>query len=420
MAGDLPQLEAAELRHVLALLLQLLQLPGSGKLSRNAATCCNRLAGCPQLAAVLATHHPGWTEALCSCFASAGGMQQRAQQGGDLSTAQFLLVAICQLASAAAAGEQAGSEGGMRLLTQLLSQPAAAARAALDSAAAAAPGSEQQRNHMEQAAMQVETIAVALEASSKQGGGSPLAPSLPSLLSHFGGTLQQAAAAAAAAAAATPADEPVLLQAVCRLAAAASATPAAGMGLELLQRFVAAPQHPCVLNTLAQLVCNAGQLAAHPQHLQAAVSQATQAAAARHGDDPEWQPALLRLGEACLQRLPAVVAEGATLDALLAAAQHSMRSYHREACEQVVQFAEALCCLGCKRRAAAGRNGSLAAGDAAPPAAQHVQQRLDGGGLGAALVLGLLLAAAGSMPPYMVVQIADALHRTWQAVGDDR
>ncbi|PRW55895.1 Nuclear transport regulator (ISS) [Chlorella sorokiniana] len=46
--------------------------------------------------------------------------------------------------------------------------------------------------------------------------------------------------------------------------------------------------------------------------------------------------------------------------------------------------------------------------------------RLDAGGLGRAVVLGLLRAAAGAMPPYMVIAIADALHRVWRAVGNDR
>ena len=431
-----------QLPRLLALLLQLVQQPGDARLSRNAATCCWRLAGSRQLAAALAARHSSWGDALCHCFVAAGGMQQRARVGEDLTTAQFLLVSICQLATAAAAASAEGSataEAGSELLQQLLSQPAAAADAAL-TAAAAAGGEQQHQQHLEQAALQVETIAVALEAVAASAAGSSssssgrdsqaggLVQQLPRLLGSLGSVLHRAAASAAAAGAAPCApQQALLLQAVCRVAAAVAATPAADVALDLLQPLVAAPQHPRVLQTLAELAAHSpasesssgGANSGSQQRLQAAVSGSIQAAAAQHSSDCGWQPALLALGEACLQRLPAVAADAATLDALLSTAQHSMRSYHRSVCEQVVQFSEALCSIGCQRR----RAGAAPAPAAGPAAAQHLQQlqrRLDGGGLGSALLLGLLLAAAGAMPPYMVVAIADALHRTWQVVGTDR
>jgi hypothetical protein len=426
------------LQHLLALLLQLVQQPGDTRLSRNAATCCWRLAGSRPLAAALAAHFSSWGDALCHCFVATGGMQQRARVGEDLTTAQFLLVSICHLATAAAAASAEGSataEAANGLLQQLVSQPAGAADAAL-AAAAAAGGEQQQQQHLEQAALQVDTIAVALEAVAASAAGDSssgrdsqagsLRQQLPCLLASLSSVLHRAAAVAAAAGPACAAQQAALLQAVCRVAAAVAGTPPADVALDLLQPLVAAPQHPRVLQTLAELAArspasesssssNSGSL----QRLQAAVSGSIQAAAAQHSSDCDWQPALLALGEACLQRLPAVAADPATLDSLLSTAQHSMRSYHRAACEQVVQFSEALCCIGCQRRRA-----GVAPASAADPAAalhlQHLQRRLDGGGLGAALLLGLLLAAAGAMPPYMMVQIADALHRTWQAIGSDR
>lgn len=404
------------LQQLLDLLVQLVQLTGDEKLSRNAATTCYRLAGCRPLAMALVAGHPGFSNALCGCFVAVGGMQQRAQQGEDLCTAQFLLRAICSLAAAAAeSGGQAAAANGAELLLQLLRQPAGSAQAAL-AAAAAATADEQRQQQLKQAALHVETIAVALEAvsggSNTGGRSSPLALQLPSLLSHFSSLLQQAAVAAVAAA---QQEHPQLMQVVCRVAAAAAATPAASTSLELVQTFAAALPHPCVLLTLAELASSHVD-SSSTLPLQAAISASIQAAAAQHAEEPDWQPAVLCLGTACLQRLPAAAADGPTLDALLAVAQHSMRSYHRDVCEHVLRFTVALCGIG--TAVAASQPSATGPAPTNAAAVQHLRQLLDGGGLGAALVLQLLLAAAGSMPPYMVVQVADTLHCTWQATGD--
>lgn len=429
------QSQQPPLQHLLSLLVQLLQQAHDDKLSRNAATCCSRLAAHRPLAALLVARHPSWSDALCACFATASSQQpQHAQHGEDQPTSQFLLSAICHLAAASAeagppaesgqAAAAAASQRGSQLLQQLLSQPAAAAEAAL-AAAAAALDAELKQQQLGQAAVHVQIIAVALEAaagsSTSGGSGSKelrrngLAEQLPVVLASLAGVLQQAAAAAAAAASAQLPGDPLLLQALCRVAAATAPTPAAGAGLQLLQPFAAAPQHPCVLLALTAMAGSSFLQDSMPQ-LQHAVSACIQAAAAQHAGNPDWQAALLQLGEACLAHLPAVAADAAALDALLGAAQHSMRSYHRAVCEQAVSFAEALCCAGSCAPAASGAG----QGPAAAAARHQLQQRLDGGGLGAALVLGLLLAAAGAMPPYMIIAIADALHRTWRAAGNDR
>lgn len=449
MAEQLPLLEGAQthrqqqpheqqqqppLLRLLSLLVQLLQQTGDEKLSRNAATCCSRLAAHGPLAALLVTRHPGWSDALCSCFAvAAGGQQQQLQPGQDQPASQFLLSAICHLAAAGAeasiaaeASPAAAGQCGSQLLQQLLSQPAAAAEAAL-AAAATASTAEHRQQLLSQAALHIETIAVALEAAaggstgisgSKEGPTTNcLAEQLPSLLSSLAGVLQHAATVAATAAAAQLPGEPQLLQALCRVAAAAAATPAASAGLQLLQPFAAAPQDPCVLRSLTSMAGSI-YLQASVCQVHQAVSSCIQASAAQHADDPDWQPALLHLGEACLRHLPAVAADAAPLDALLTVAHHSMRSYNRTVCEQAVSFAEAVCCGGSSGQSIAGGAAEhVAAGTAAR---QQLQQRLDAGGLGTALVLGLLLAAAGAMPPYMVIAIADALHRVWRTVGTDR
>ncbi|EFN58851.1 hypothetical protein CHLNCDRAFT_140709 [Chlorella variabilis] len=439
------------LARLLEVLLQLVQLPSDEKLSRNAATCCYRLTGSRQLAAALAAQHPGWGEALCGCFAAAGGMHQRPQEGEDLSTAQFLLVTICRL-SAAAAGEAGGAPHSQQcaaLLRQLLGQMAAAADAALDAAAAAPPGGAQHQRQLEQAALQVESIAVAIEAvanscsSAAQGdrGGAAGLQYLPVLLTSIERVLRRVAAAGCAA---QQVPDPGRGQPrqpqqhlLHHLAAAVAPTPAAGTGLDLLHPLVAAPQHPCVLQTLAQLASSrlgggsSSSGSGPSQQLQAAARSSLQAAAVEHGSDPDWQPAILALGESCVRWLPAVAADGATLDALLCTAQHSMRSFHREACERAVQFAEALCCVGCPPRHSRADGASAApspphatqppaaAAAAAAAAHQHLRRCLDAG-LGSQLVLGLLLAASGTMPAYMMAPVAEVLHRTWQAVGTDR
>ena len=449
MAEQLPLLEGAQphrqqqpheqqqqppLLRLLSLLVQMLQQTGDDKLSRNAATCCSRLAAHRPLAALLVTRHPGWSDALCGCFAvAAGGQQQQLQPGEDQPTSQFLLSAICHLAAAGAeagaaaeASPAAAGQRGSQLLQQLLSQPAAAAEAAL-AAAATASTTEHRQQLLSQVALHIETIAVALEAAaggSAGGSGSKegpptncLAEQLPALLSSLAGVLQHAVTVAASAAAAQLPGKPQLLQALCRVAAATAATPAASAGLQLLQPFAAAPQDPCVLRSFTSMAGSTYLQASVPQ-LQQAVSSCIQAIAAQHADDPDWQPALLCLGEACLRHLPAVAADAASLDALLTVAQHSMGSYNRTVCEQAVSFAEAVCCGGSSGQLIAGGAAqNMAAGTAAR---QQLQQRLDAGGLGTALVLGLLLAAAGAMPPYMVIAIADALHRVWRTVGTDR
>jgi hypothetical protein len=438
------------LQALLDRLLQLLRLTADAKLSRNAATCCHRLTGCRALAAALAARHARWADALCSCFAEAGGMRQLPRSGEDLTTAQFLLASICHLAAAAAqgpGGAAASGNGGMLLLQRLLSQPAAAARAALAAATAAAAGSEEQREQLGCAAVQVETIAVALEAAAGEGTSdgspSPLASHLPALLAGAASALQAAASMAAACAAppahgGSPPPLQPLVQAVCRVAAAVSGTPAAMDGLALLRPLLASPPGPCLLTALSQLVAGSsgdGGGSATRQELEAAVGASLCSAAAAHGADPDWQPALLALGALCLLKLPAAAAAPASLDALLTTAWHSMRSYHRAPCEAVLRFAETLCCVGCPtpRRQPAGScrlptssphahpepPGSGAGEAAAAAARQHLRQRLDAG-LGWQLVQGLLLAAAGGMPPYMLVLVADALHRTWLAVGTDR
>ena len=438
--------QQAPLGQLLSLVLLLVRNRGDDKLSRNAATCCQRLTACRPLAALLAARHAGWADALCACFAEAGGMQERARDGANLSSAQFLLASVCQLAAAAAEMGAAAaapngpgsssSDGGRQLLLHLLSHPAAAAEAALAAAAAAPVGSAQRAHHLEAAALQIETVAVAVE-SVAGSGSSSMREQLPHLVGSLGPMVQHAAAAAAQPPGQHDREEQqqqqqqgqhVMLQALCRLAAAVAGTPAAALGLQLVAPFTAAPQHPCVLQALAMLTSGSrGSDAAGDLQLQlaAALRQATQAAAATRSGDADWQMPILQLGEACVQHQPAVAADAATLDALLHTAERSMLSWHRDVCEAALRFAESLLCVGCQQR----RGGSKSAGAAAPPPAassaaaaaeQHLQSRLDEGRLGASLLLRLLLAASGAMPPYMVVPIADALHRCWRTVGDAR
>ncbi|KAL4857956.1 hypothetical protein ACK3TF_001925 [Chlorella vulgaris] len=411
--GEQLLLQPQQMEALLQRLLQLLNLPGDAKLSRNAATCCHRLTSSRRLSAMLAAQHAAWCDALCGCFAALGGLQQWAQEGLDLSTPQFLLVSICHLAAAAADVESVASAApaaaqgsqGVALLLHLLRQPAAAADAALSAAGAAQAGSDVQQARLDRAAIQVDSIALALEAvagashSSTAGPVPPQSPDivsqLPSILAAFNAVLRRATAMAAASQP-PPCGSKVplqqqhrLLQAVCRLAAALAATPAAGQALELLQPLAEVPRHPCVLQTLAKLAAGTG-------------TSASSEGAASH------------------QQL------------------HSMRSYHREPCEAVIHFTETLCCIGLVGPARMQlRHGDAAASTPPPsvplPPAQasqvqqpaaiaarhHLQQCLDGG-LGAQLTLGLLLAASGRMPPYMMVLIAESLHRTWLVVGNHR
>lgn len=421
------------LSRLLSLLLQLLQQP-DGKLSRNAATCCHRLTGCRPLAEALAAQHPGWGDALCRCLAAGAGLQQLTQ-GEELSTGQLLLVSICRLAVAAPQGEAGGSAaaapsqslasgcGGGPLPGQLLGQVGAAAEAALQAAGQAPPGSEQQLRALCQAVAQIQAVGLALKAVVGGTGDR-----LPALLSQLDGMLQHAAAAAGLDGQQHQhGQQAALQQAVCTVAAAVAASPAARAGLELLLGFAATPQHPAVLHTLSRFVCGAGRGGNGLQHLPAAASASLQAAAARLATDadPVWQVAALSLGKACLQHLPEVAAEPAALQALLACLEQGMGSYHREVCEATLPCAEAMLCIGCPRQQ--GRpcsDSSVVVGGGAAThslgAALQLQQQVDADGLGAALVLGLLLAAAGSMPPYMMVPVADALFRCWRAAGDAR
>eukprot|EP00887_Chlorella_sp_A99_P002744 scaffold6.g2744.t1 len=420
-------------------LLRILERPaaeqGDGTLARCAATCCWRLCSHPGLAAALARRHGGWAAHLCGTFAGGGGLRERAGRGDDVSTSEFLLRAACLLAGAAA-------DGGAALLQRLLAQPLAALEAALDGlAASGAPFSstvlaveqqqqqqqhmEQQQQHMEQA---VQAAAIQLDALSAMlallaAPGSLAAPHLPGLLQPALPLLARVTCAA---------HEGPLADAYCSLGAALARVDA-GVALRVLRPLCHEPREPCVLTALQAVVEHAAQQQRMEEcqgEQTAALRDAARgclaaAAAGGRAADPDWAAPALRLGGAVARCLDPALAEHASLQALLAVLESGLRSYHRDVCDAALACAAVLCCAGAGAEAGACRGCGGACGDSGPRAGACEQPRqltLRQALKGAcpSLVLGMLLAAAGAMPPYMVGPIAETLHGIWRQAGTER
>lgn len=167
--------------------------------------------------------------------------------------------------------------------------------------------------------------------------------------------------------------------------------------------------------------------------------------------EPHHVATTLLLTTAAVQRTPCVLAEVVSSsigEQLLTLVQAAASSYHLEQCNAVLACVQALVVAPYTTQAqpeqlqlmmsAAGRTADPADGSgssgvasssvAAAPAVVAVAQgraqvlgnlrsQLEAGWAGR-LVLSLLMAASGQMPPDLVVQVSGCLHSIWQAVGD--
>jgi hypothetical protein len=163
--------------------------------------------------------------------------------------------------------------------------------------------------------------------------------------------------------------------------------------------------------------------------------------------EPHHVATTLLLTTAAVQRTPCVLAQvvaGPTGEQLLTLVQAAASSYHLEQCNAVLACIQALMAAPYTTQAqpeqlqlmmsaagpadGSGSSSNGVAGDAAAPAVLAVAQgragvlgnlrsQLEAGWAGR-LVLSLLMAASGQMPPDLVVQVSACLHSIWQAVGD--
>jgi hypothetical protein len=197
--------------------------------------------------------------------------------------------------------------------------------------------------------------------------------------------------------------------------------------------------------------------------------------------DPDFNIPLIKLCCNVLRHMPDVCALPSTLEALLSMTLHTGRTYDMEQCRQWLDWAPLLCtapfqpgsslptsssasALGPPCAAGAGQGlvgsgaGEASSGPSAGgtgsqpqqstagpglslthavtvqtssvPQVVHVGQlpeglarlagMLDAGSAGPQLILTLLMAASGDMPPDMVMPIATALHQIWSSVGTAR
>ncbi|GAB4820767.1 hypothetical protein N2152v2_007813 [Parachlorella kessleri] len=239
-----------------------------------------------------------------------------------------------------------------------------------------------------------------------------------------------------------------LLLGCCHVVAAAACAaplPTAQSALALLTPLLADPPHFCLLQALRAVV--AGVVAAmqpscsperasepHGQQASAEKQQQQQVllnllealmlafkGCSQHADDPEWSAPALLLGAVAARllpqlQLPAAAASSERLtQQLLTAVRRGAQSYHRDVCEAALELAVALCCsIAVVQQsqqapvAPAAFDSGTGRGPSAVPQADSVASQL---------VLALLLGAAGAMPPFMMMPVADALHTIWTAAA---
>lgn len=377
------------LEPLLARLLELLRCDDA-KLVRHASTTCWRLCSHGGLAAALATRHAAWAEQLCGVYLAAGGVQQRCGSGDDLSAAEFLLRAACLLCAAD------GGSNSRQAAERLLQQPVSALGAILGGRRSAFALSEQQ---CEALALQLVTLAAMLAI---------LAPRDSAAAAHLPAMLEVAWPVLCAAAQAAQHAGGVPLEAACKLTQQLAQV-SSHAALQLLAPLCSRLAKPCVLQALKAMVeclppsCGDG---ATQIGIVEAVRSAIQLVATQHAEDPDWQRPALDLCGAALCHLPAAVVEPAMLRAQLAVLQQALRSWHRDVCDAALACAAHLCCVGCLP-------GVL------NPGAAELRTEL-ASGLGAVVVLSLLLAASGSMPAFMMSSLASTLHTIWRGVLQDR
>jgi hypothetical protein len=211
-------------------------------------------------------------------------------------------------------------------------------------------------------------------------------------------------------------------------------------------------QQPCCLQLLCSSVAAAAASCALPRHegssaadaqqqlqqdvqqqqqllgmLQGLVSQSLAAACAsilgQSGNaDPDHTAAALGLATVCLQQCPAVLA-AADLDSLLAMTLLATKTYHLKQCTAVLEWIQVLVQAAystIQQQPQGLANHSAAAAAAASSgytALVALRQRLEAGGTGSQLLLSLMLAAAGAMPPDVVLPVSYCLHSTWLSAG---
>lgn len=136
--------------------------------------------------------------------------------------------------------------------------------------------------------------------------------------------------------------------------------------------------------------------------------------------DSEPLVELLNLATCCVQHLPGAVNGAMQVDNLFTVTLKACQSSDPLQCRAVLSWVPALCAAGYADTPVDYREASPTLTSPEAREATHlIRDRLDKG-LGPQLVLALMMAASGQMPPDMVLPIAGCLHSLWRSVTTER
>ncbi|KAG1662559.1 hypothetical protein FOA52_003938 [Chlamydomonas sp. UWO 241] len=367
-------------------------------LSRNAATCLQRLCAQDALAHHLLAAHTDWVESLVGVYQERGGMQSCSGPDEDASTEELLLVTLCRLAasllpvsSLAASAPVPTSALLLHLATpgvHTLARSLGEVRASCEAAAAAG-----------QAAVFDLSCSIAL---------SQACASLEVLATIVGSCRVLSSSLSAELVACVGSSE---------LAGEMCAFMGTSMRTLLSTSLAAAPGRdaPAALTTLAEPLSWALSLAEGLPVFGLSKQQPAELLFAAMEVNPQLQ---------ANARAIAAAAGGRTLALLVAATRAACCSDDTEQCKAALDWAQALLTAPFDARGAAHAHarmheespGAAAAEDAA---AAQLRAMLDGGAA-AAVLQALLLAVAGTMPSALTLPASSTLHSVWRGVGDAR
>lgn len=472
------------------------------KLSRNAATTIHRLAQHEGLARLLVKHHIDWLDALMSLYHSHGGVQSKSGHGYDLTTEEFILVALCRIACVVP--EDCGP---CNLLLHLAAPKADEARRQLRALGLGPVVGQQAAELAEAVAKAVEVLAVVLESVPVPASGAAASGALVGQVTEMVSCVWDVLQGGMQLASRHGAIQPAMVASCCEFLRAAVRVLGRGPA-PLLQPIVALLQPlpasvlalPCVMQLLTACMnlyppvasadsAGAGATAAAAAaavvgtadmaevEVDGGAAEEAEAAAAAFRavvttsltcaceqvlsvqTSPEAMIALLRLASGCTRHCAGVLGSQALIDSLSSATVVALKTYDAEQCKSVLEWVAALCSapygtassgamMAAAVAAKSAREGGAAAAVSAALAADELEElasmpsasassaassestegqaalgllrnQLDTG-LGAQLVVGLMMAAGGDMPPDHVLPVAGTLHAIWVSCGTRR